>query len=506
MESMNFTISGKAPIKQVADCIIAGVFEGGRLSPTANAIDVASGKYLSRILKRGDIDGAIGETLLIHDIPQVRAGRTLLVGCGRRQALSAMDYRKILECSLNKLKTSSVGKVIFCLHELDLEVKDTVAKDAYWKTRYLVEISQRVFYRFDQFKSKKSGASRRKPVQFIITINASSDTTKAKQAVQHGNGLAAGIKLTRDLANLPANVCNPVYLSAQARILAKSESALKIKVINPGTMKNMGMNSLLSVAQGSQHPAQLIVIEYNGGKTGQRPVVLVGKGVTFDTGGISLKPAAAMDEMKYDMCGAASVLGTLLAVSRIALPINVVGIVPAVENMPGGKATRPGDIYKSMSGQTIEVLNTDAEGRLILCDALSYSERYKPASVVDIATLTGACVVALGKHASGLMSNHDPLAKALLSAGEKTGDRAWRLPIWDEYQEQINSPFADMANVGGRDAGAITAACFLARFTRKFYWAHLDIAGTAWLSGKNKGATGRPVPLLVQYLIDCVGK
>lgn len=267
-------------------------------------------------------------------------------------------------------------------------------------------------------------------------------------------------------------------------------------------MKKLGMGSLLSVAQGSKQPAKLITLEYKGAKKSEQPVALVGKGVTFDTGGISLKPPAAMDEMKYDMCGAASVLGTLSAVAELELPINVVGVIPAVENMPGGRATKPGDIFTSLSGQTVEVLNTDAEGRLILCDALTYSRKFKPAVVIDIATLTGACVIALGKHATGLMSNHQPLAADLLAAAEEACDRAWQLPIWDEYQQQLHSNFADMANIGGRDAGTITAACFLSRFTEDYHWAHLDIAGTAWLSGRNKGATGRPVGLLTQYILN----
>ncbi|MCH9048940.1 MAG: leucyl aminopeptidase, partial [Proteobacteria bacterium] len=275
----------------------------------------------------------------------------------------------------------------------------------------------------------------------------------------------------------------------------------RVNVLDEQQMADLGMHSFLAVSKGSDRPGRIITLEYQAERS-EAPVVLVGKGITFDTGGISLKPGAGMDEMKYDMCGAASVLGTITAISEMGLPINVVGVVPTVENMPGGEATRPGDIYTSMSGQTIEVLNTDAEGRLILCDALTYSERFNPTAVIDIATLTGACVVALGKHASGLLTNHDPLAKEILDAGESTGDRAWQLPLWDEYQSQIDSPFADMANIGGREAGTITAACFLSRFTKKFHWAHIDIAGTAWLTGKKKGATGRPVPMLVQYLID----
>jgi len=307
--------------------------------------------------------------------------------------------------------------------------------------------------------------------------------------------------LTKDLGNLAPNICTPAYLAKQAKDLAKSHK-LKVTVLEEKDMEKLGMGSLLSVAQGSEQPAKLIVLEYQGLSKKDNPIVLVGKGVTFDTGGISLKPAAEMDEMKFDMSGAASVLGTLQAVAEMKLPVNVVGIIPATENMPSGKATKPGDVVTSLSGQTIEVLNTDAEGRLILCDALTYAERYNPKVVIDIATLTGACVIALGNFTTGLLSNDDKLAQALLAAGEHAGDRAWQLPLWDEYQDLLKSNFADIANIGGRAAGTITAACFLSRFTKKYRWAHLDIAGTAWKSGKEKGSTGRPVPLLTQFLID----
>jgi len=317
--------------------------------------------------------------------------------------------------------------------------------------------------------------------------------------------MAAGVSLAKDLGNLPGNICTPEYLAGQARSLGRRSPNLHVRVLTEQQMKTLGMGALLSVSRGSRQPAKLIVMEYRGGKTGEKPVVLVGKGLTFDAGGISLKPAAAMDEMKYDMCGGASVLGTLTACTQLQLPINVIGLVPASENLPDGDANKPGDIVTSMSGQTIEVLNTDAEGRLILCDTLTYAERYKPAAVIDIATLTGACVVALGAPASGLMSNDDALADEVLAAGLNAGDRAWRLPLWDDYQEQLDSNFADMANIGGKGAGAITAACFLSRFTKKYRWAHLDIAGSAWKTGPEKGATGRPVPLLTQFLLERCG-
>jgi leucyl aminopeptidase len=318
--------------------------------------------------------------------------------------------------------------------------------------------------------------------------------------------IAGGVKLARDLGNLPGNICTPTYLSEKARDLARHHENMRVEVLEEADMERLGMGALLSVARGSAQPAKLIILEYRNAPEEQKPIALVGKGVTFDTGGISLKPGAEMDEMKFDMCGAASVLGTLQACAELQLPLNVVGVIPAVENVPGGKATKPGDIVTSLSGQTIEILNTDAEGRLILCDALTYSERYEPVAVIDIATLTGACIIALGRHPHGLLSNHHPLANDLLNAGRTAADRAWELPLWDEYQEQLDSNFADMANIGGKDGGAITAACFLSRFTKKFHLPHLDIAGTAWKTGKEKGGTGRPVPLLTQYLLDRVAE
>ncbi|MGH8711263.1 MAG: leucyl aminopeptidase, partial [Burkholderiales bacterium] len=324
-------------------------------------------------------------------------------------------------------------------------------------------------------------------------------------ALKQALAIAEGVKLTKDLGNLPPNICTPSYLAEQALQIAKKHN-LKAEVLEQKDMEKLGMGSLLSVARGSNQPPKLIVLHYSGAAKKQKPVVLVGKGITFDTGGISIKPAAEMDEMKFDMCGAASVLGSIKAVAEMRLPLNVVGIIPTTENMPSGNASRPGDIVTSMSGQTIEILNTDAEGRLILCDALTYAERFHPAVVIDIATLTGACVIALGHVASGLYSNDDALARELLNAGEYAHDRAWQMPLWDDYQEQLKSNFADMANIGGRPAGSITAACFLARFTKKYSWAHLDIAGTAWKSGKEKGGTGRPVPLLTQFLIHKAAK
>ena len=354
-------------------------------------------------------------------------------------------------------------------------------------------------YRFNQFKSgdKKTGSL--KKVTLLLNSRKGAKTTQ--QEIDRGAAIARGINAARNLGDLPGNVCTPSYLAKQAKGLAKTYDAISCNVLSEKEMASLGMHSLLSVSAGSAEPAKLVVLSYQGGNKSDKPTVLVGKGVTFDSGGISLKPGAGMDEMKYDMCGAASVIGTFTALAEMALPINVTGIIPAVENMPSSTATKPGDIVKSMSGQTIEILNTDAEGRLILCDALTYAARFKPDAVIDIATLTGACVIALGNHASGLFSNCDELADELLTAGQTANDRAWQMPIWTEYDQQLKSNFADMANIGGRNAGSVTAACFLSRFTKDYRWAHLDIAGTAWLSGARKSATGRPVSLLMEYLL-----
>jgi leucyl aminopeptidase len=386
------------------------------------------------------------------------------------------------------------------LHFTELSVGH---RDVEWRVMQTARAAREATYRFEQMKSapaKNASALRR-----IVLAVTKSDEKRAARGLAQGLALAHGISLARDLGNLPGNICTPAYLAEQARKLAK-HYRMKVQVLEQADMEKLGMNTLLSVAAGSSQPPKLIVLEYRTGAKNQKPVVLVGKGVTFDTGGISLKPAPEMDEMKYDMSGAGSVLGTLKAVAEMKLPVNVVGIIPATENMPGGRATKPGDIVTSMSGQTVEILNTDAEGRLILCDALTYAERFDPAAVIDIATLTGACVIALGHVVSGLFANDDPLAREVLTAGDHAGDGAWHLPLHDEYQDQLRSNFADFANIGGRPAGAVTAACFLSRFTKQYKWAHLDVAGTAWKSGKEKGSTGRPVPLLTQFLVNRAAK
>lgn len=494
---MEFTIKSGNPEKQRSACIVVGIFEPRRLSSAARTIDQASEKFLSNLVRRGDIEGKLGQTLLLHNVPGTLADRVLLIGCGKERELGETQYRKIIATMAHSLNDTGSMEAVCYLPEINVK-----GRDVRWKVQQAVLTVRDALYRFEQLKSKKESA--RRPLRKVVLgVPTRRDLTAGEEAVEVGQAIADGVQMAKELANLPPNICNPTYLAEQALELAKKHKTISVKILDEAEMQKLGMGSLLSVSQGSSQPAKLIVMEYRKGKKDSKPVALVGKGVTFDTGGISLKPSAAMDEMKYDMCGAASVFGAMTAVAELNLAINLIGIVPATENMPGSKATRPGDIYTSMSGQTIEILNTDAEGRLILCDALTYCEQYEPDAVVDIATLTGACVVALGKHATGLFGNHQALANDLLAAGRTIGDPAWQLPLWDEYQQALDSPFADMANIGGgRDGGAITAACFLSRFTKKFHWAHLDIAGTAWLTGKEKGATGRPVPLLVQYLLD----
>jgi leucyl aminopeptidase len=495
--NMEFNIKSGHPEKQRTACVVVGVYEPRRLSDVAKQIDDISQGHLSSILRRGDLEGKAGQTLLLHNVPNTLADRILLVGCGRERELDDNQYRKIVTKAIRSLHESGAMETVCYLTELNVR-----GRDAAWRIRQAIETAHSALYVFDQLKSKKE--STRRPLRKIVfTVASRRELGIAEQASREAQKIAEGVKLAKDLANLPGNVCTPAYLTEQAKNLCSLHENLSCKALLEKHLEKQGLNALLSVSKGSEQSARLIVLEYRAGKKNADPIVLIGKGITFDSGGISLKPSKDMDEMKYDMSGAAAVLGTMSTVAELQLPLNVVGIIPAAENLPSGKATKPGDIVTSLSGQTIEILNTDAEGRLILCDALTYAERYNPDVVIDAATLTGACVVALGKHAHGLFSNHNPLTNDLLSAGKFSGDRAWELPLWDDYQEQLDSRFADIANIGGRDAGAITAACFLSRFTKKFRWAHLDIAGTAWMTDKKeKGATGRPVPLLTQYLID----
>lgn len=501
---MEFSIKSGNPEKQRDDCVIVGVFESRKLSASAAAIDAASKGYITAILKRGDMEGKLGSSLILHKVPGTLCERVLLVGLGKEREFKEAEYRKAVSASIKALGQTGAADVASYLAELSVKKQDIA-----WNVAHFVQAAQDTAYRFEQVKAKKDktkadeakkDTAKKGLATVEIHVPSRTDIKKAEAALKQALAISTGVSLAKDLGNLPPNVCTPTYLAEQALTMAKTHG-LTVEVLERADMEKLGMGSFLGVAQGSVQPPKFIVMQHKKGKKNQKPVVLVGKGITFDTGGISIKPGAEMDEMKYDMCGAASVLGTFKAIAEMGLAINAVGLIPTCENMPDGNAIRPGDVLTSMSGQTIEVLNTDAEGRLILCDALTYAERFEPAAVVDVATLTGACVIALGHHLSGLFSNQDALAKELLAAGETAQDRAWHMPMLDDYQGQLDSNFADMANIGGRAGGSITAACFLSRYTRKYDWAHLDIAGTAWKSGKDKGSTGRPVPLLTQFLI-----
>jgi leucyl aminopeptidase len=490
---MEFSTKFVAPENHSSACVAVGVFEPRRLSAEAGALDRASRGQIREFLRSGDMDGRAGSTRLLYRVRGVAAERVLLVGLGREKEFDERQFRDCARAALTALHETGARSACLYLAELPVPERGTG-----WKARQLTLAAADVAYRFDRMKSKKPDA---RPLGHI-TISAASKHHMAalEQGVREGSAIASGMALTRDLGNLPANVCTPTYLADAALKLGK-EWKLAVEVLGQEDMETLGMGSLLSVSKGSRQAPKFAVLRYSGASKREKPIVLIGKGITFDTGGISIKPSAEMDEMKFDMCGAASVLGALRAVAELKLKLNVVGLVPACENMPGGAASKPGDIVTSMSGQTIEILNTDAEGRLILADALSYAERFQPQAVVDVATLTGACVIALGHVCSGLFANKESLAEELRAAGRESWDRVWQLPLWDDYQEQLKSNFADFANIGGRAAGSVTAACFLSRFARRYDWAHLDIAGTAWKSGKEKGATGRPVPLLTTFLM-----
>jgi len=491
---VEFSIKSASPEKQRSACVVVGVYESRKLSEAAAALDRAAKGHLSDIVRRGDMEGKLGATLLLHNVPEILSDRVLLVGLGREREFRDKEYREACRAAVRTLNDTGAMEAVLFLTELAVRRRDMA-----WKITQAVVVAAETLYRFDRLKSKPSDV--RRPLRKLtLTVARRSELAAGEIAARQGEAIAQGMSLAKDLGNLPPNVCTPTYLAEQAAALAKA-TAMSCEVLDRADMEKLGMGALLAVSRGSAEPPKLIVLRYQGDASGSAPIALVGKGVTFDTGGISLKPAAEMDEMKYDMCGAASVLGTLKAVASMRLPINVVGIVPATENMPGSRATRPGDVVTTLSGQSVEILNTDAEGRLILCDAISYCERYKPSAVIDIATLTGACIIALGHVAAGLFTNDDALGREVLAAGDAAYDRAWHMPLWDDYQEQLRSNFADMANIGGRPAGSVTAACFLSRFAKGLRWAHLDIAGVAWKSGKEKGSTGRPVPLLAQFLI-----
>jgi leucyl aminopeptidase len=493
---MEFSTKVGRPEVVKADAVVVGVHAEGELTPAAKALDGASGGALKAAVKSGDMTGKRGSLLLLRGLKGVAAPRVLLVGLGGKDDFNERAFADAVRASVkafgSPLKDVAIAAVDWQVGSRDVE----------WHGRTLAIAARETVFRSDELKSKREPDGNA-PERVALLLD--SRNAEAERGLRHGAAVANGMELTKRLGNLPPNICTPTYLGEQARKMAR-QWKLGVEVLESKQIEALKMGSFMAVAKGSAQAPRLIVLKYNGAGAKSAPVVLVGKGITFDSGGISIKPGAAMDEMKYDMCGAAGVLGTMRALVELELKLNVVGVVAACENMPSGSAVKPGDIVTSMSGQTIEVLNTDAEGRLILCDALTYAERFKPAAVVDVATLTGACVVALGNVNSGLFSNNEDLAGELLTASKAAGDPAWRMPVDEDYQEQLKSNFADMANIGTPgSAGAVTAACFLARFTRNYAWAHIDIAGTAWKGGAAKGATGRPVPLLMQFLINRAG-
>ncbi|NIE66161.1 leucyl aminopeptidase [Burkholderia sp. Ax-1719] len=495
IKACDWSKGGEGPfLTGKSDCVVVGVFEAQTLSGAAFVIDGALGGTIARVVKAGDMDGKPGSTLFLPEVTGIGASRVLLVGLGKQDTFGQKAYGEAVRAAWRAILGTRIAQVTFSLAQLPIQ-----ERSGEWGVRAAILALRNETYRFTQMKSKPDVAQRALK-RVVFSVDAA-DEKAAKVAAKQAVALANGMDLTRDLGNLPGNVCTPTYLAATAKKLAR-DWKLKAEVLGQRQIEALKMGSFLSVTKGSVEPPQFIVLHYQGASAKAAPVVLVGKGITFDTGGISLKPGEGMDEMKYDMCGAGSVLGTMRAVAEMGLKLNVIGVIPTCENMPAGNATKPGDIVTTMAGLTVEVLNTDAEGRLILCDALTYVERFKPAAVIDIATLTGACVIALGHHNSGLFSKDDALAGELLDASREANDPAWRLPLDDEYQDQLKSNFADIANIGGRPGGAVTAACFLSRFTEAYPWAHLDIAGTAWKGGAAKGATGRPVPLLAQFLID----
>ena len=490
---MEYFTTTSAASRRSGGCIIIGIYDRGKLGIGAKDVDSASNGAISKLLKQGDLSGQVGSFLMLTSVAGVRAQRVLVVGLGKISKFGVTQFRKALETAAVRLRKSKVRDIT---NYLTLE--DVDGTTPYYLARYSVETIANHLYAFEQMKSKP-----RKPTQLKkigIAVANRGDAAKSMRGAEHADALANGMSLARDLGNLPANVCTPSYLARTAQRLAREHPKLQTRVLGEAEIKRLGMHSFLSVTNGTTEPAKLIVMQYKGA-TGQKPVVLVGKGITFDAGGISLKPGPGMDEMKFDMCGAASVMATIAVAAKLKLPLNVTVVVPTCENLPSGTATRPGDIVKSMSGQTIEILNTDAEGRLILCDALTYARRFKPDIMIDVATLTGACVIALGHHRTAVLSNSDKLADSIVAAGVGADDRGWPLPMAEEYERMLKSNFADFANVGGREGGAITAACFLGKFTDGIEWAHLDIAGTAWRSGSAKGATGRPVPMLSELLL-----
>ncbi len=474
--------------------VIAGVYGKKDFTPSASELNDKTSGAIESLITNNDLKSKVGSCVTLPLVDGIKAKRVIVVQLGPRTEFNQAQFNKAISGAASQLTSGNPATATVFISDITVPERSLS-----WVTRRVVEIFSLHLYTFDQLK--KDADKTKKQWQVQIAVDSRSDLAEARDGANMGQAIAEGVNLSRDLGNLPGNICTPTYLANSAKELDTYDQ-LSVEVLEEEEMAELGMNSLLSVSRGSREPAKLIIMNYAGDPSGSAPIALVGKGLTFDAGGISIKPAKSMDEMKFDMCGAAGVIGAMQAIAQLQLPVNVIGAVASSENLPDGAANKPGDIVKSMAGLTIEILNTDAEGRLILCDTLTYIGRYKPQTVIDAATLTGACVVALGKHCAGLFSNNDELAAEIIKAGEMSDDRAWHMPLWDEYQAQLKSNFADMANIGGSDAGAVTAACFLARFTEEYRWAHLDIAGVAWHSGGNKGSTGRPVGLFVQYILN----
>ena len=491
---MKFELFKESPLHTESDCLVIAVTSGDILPSSVRQIDEVSGGEISRLLKSGDIETGLGKTTLLHGLSGLPAKRLLITGFGKQEKLDRPRFDRACSAAGKKLRDHALKTCHVCLHELEFE-----GSTPQWRLRQTALAIHRANYLYTVTKPLKDDS----PVPLEAAFFHGDDTLQPH--LSQAEGFALGFEKARQLGDLPPNICNPAYLAQEAVSIAGRYDRVELEILEEEHMAELGMDALLAVSRGSANPAKLIILKYTGTVEDERPVVLVGKGITFDSGGLSLKSGENMMQMKYDMCGAAGVMGAFVSCARLQPPINVVCIVAAVENMPDGNACRPGDVLTSMSGKTIEVLNTDAEGRLILCDALTYCEKFDPRVVIDVATLTGACVVALGHHATGLISNNDELATNLLAAGDAIVDRAWRLPLWEEYQAQIDSPFADMKNVGGMAGGVLTAGCFLSRFMEDRSWAHLDNAGSAWKWGAEDGATGRPAGLLTQYLLDQAG-
>ncbi len=490
---MNHSIVSNLSAEQAeSDCLIVAVYQDKQLSTAASALDNASNGALSAVLAFGEFTGKSGDSQLLYKLAGVTAERVLMIGCGEQSQFDVFGLRSATKAAASKLANQSVATMTSFLGD-DL-LADNSANTVIMQSVLGAADSQ---YKFTKHKSEAPQAIPEQHLQIAF----SSAIDSSDEALNQADAVAQGCELSRDLSNQPGNICTPTYLAETALSMANDFVNLEVEVLEEADMEKLGMGSFLSVSQGSDQPGKMVILKYNGAGDDSDPVALVGKGVTFDTGGISLKPGASMDEMKFDMVGSASVMGTIKAIAEMKLPLNVVGVLAAAENMPSARATRPGDIVTSMAGKTIEVLNTDAEGRLVLCDALTYVGKYKPTLVIDIATLTGACIVALGHEICAVLANDQSLADELMASGNKVGDQAWQLPMNDDYQKQLKSAHADIGNIGGKSAGTITAACFLGHFTNDYRWAHLDIAGTAW---NGKEATGRPVPLLTQFLIDQV--